>query len=379
VALESLAILVLAVLSSATQPGVAADFDPASPESWLLDGADLYSVAVQGDRVWAVGYWGTALRSVDRGASWKPTATPTRQTLYAVDFADEQRGWAVGAAGSILRSIDGGATWTRQMAIFEDEFGERRPLDTHLFGIAAVSGDEAWAVGDMGVVLHVSDGESWRQLMISEETYPDEEALDRIFNAVHFVDSQHGWIVGEFGTILRTRDGGASWSGEREIQGAAGDLYLFDIAALDADRAATVGLAGSVLVTENGGQSWQVLRTGTSAPLYGLSWGNPSGAAVGDRGEIFTTEDRGGSWALPKRPPIFNWLQAVASGHDADFYAVGENGVVLRSMDGGRSWKQMRGASPSPRTGVSVPEMSGTTDPGLAPKRIPVPFEDGEG
>jgi photosystem II stability/assembly factor-like uncharacterized protein len=231
----------------------------------------------------------------------------------------------------------------------------------------------------MGVVLQVRDGETWRQLAISPETYPDDEPLDRIFNAVHFVDASHGWIVGEFATVLRTQDAGASWQGDRLLEGAAGDLYLYDVAAGDADHAGAVGLAGSVLITQDGGQTWQGHRAGTTAPLYGLSFGNPSAAAVGDRGEIFSTTDLGASWSEARRPPVFNWLQAVVSTGGRDFYAVGEKGMVLRSNDGGRSWEQLRGVVPPPRTGVSVPEISGAKDPGVTPTRIPVRFENGGG
>lgn len=369
--------LAVALPASAVAATAAETFPADAPETWKIEHADLYSVTARGSRVWAVGYWGTALRSLDGGASWEAAPTPTADTLYDVHFADERHGWAVGATGRILRSVDGGASWSPQAATVEDDLGERGRLDTHLFAVAALSDREAWAVGDMGIVIHVEDGETWRQVRIPEDVYRDDEPLDRIFNGIQFADSRHGWIVGEFGTILRTQDGGRSWTADAEIQGAPDELYLYDVAVLDAERAAAVGLAGSVLVTEDGGRTWQTRRTATSAPLYGLTWGNPRAAAVGDRGEIFATSDLGRSWFVPERPPIFNWLQSVASGEGAALYAVGERGTVLRSTDEGRSWRQLRGASPPPRLGVSVPEMSGISDPGLDRRRIPVTFDDG--
>lgn len=325
-------------------------FDPADPSTWEIRDADLYGVASRAERVWAVGYWGTVLRSADGGASWERHPAPTQETLYDVSFADERNGWAVGAHGVVLRSTDGGVSWTRQEVQIETE-GEMGPLDLHLFGVAALSPDEAWAVGDLGIVLHVRDGEHWERVAFSEAVFADGETAERILNAVDFIDPEHGWIVGEFGTVLRTTDGGATWVGERRFENVPSDLYLFDVAPRDASLVVAVGLAGEVVVSQDAGASWGPSPSGLDSALYGISWGNPDGVAVGDRGEIVVSADRGSSWHLAKRPPLFDWLAAV-SNRGKRFYAVGERGVVLRSDDEGTTWEQLRGPQPIPPRAV---------------------------
>jgi photosystem II stability/assembly factor-like uncharacterized protein len=353
--------------------GAAADFDPAHPERWAVPDPDLFGVAARGDLVWAVGYWGTLLQSSDAGATWSRASSGTTATLYDVSFADARHGWAVGEGGLILRSTDGGTSWSRQSARVTDLLdGLERTLDTHLFGVAALSPDEAWAVGDMGVVLRVSDGEHWAHFPIPEASFGDEEIPDRIFNAVSFADARHGWIVGEFGTTLRTADGGLSWSGARTFAGAPDDLYLFDVAAADARRAAVVGLAGSILVTEDGGATWAARSAETSAGLYGVLWHGTSGIAVGDRGELFRTGDAGARWSSPQRPTLFNWLAAVERADRRRLFAVGEKGLVLGSRDGGATWTQLLGRRPPPLAGVSIPQPKGEVpqDPAI-PLRLP--------
>lgn len=363
-------LLILGLLPAVVGAG---ELDPARPESWVLPEPDLYGVASHDEQVWAVGYWGTVLRSRDGGASWTAMETPTRDTLYDVSFADGLHGWAVGENGTVLHTVDGGDSWRLQPVVLEDEIDGRRPLDAHLFGVCAVSPGEAWAVGDLGILLHLREGSGWSALSLPEEVFADDEVPDRILNAVDFPDPRHGWIVGEFGTTLRTADGGESWVGERRLLDAPPELYLYDVSAQDGRSAAAVGLAGSVLATEDGGATWQARRAPTSTPLYGISWLDSVGAAVGNRGEIFATADRGLTWRESERPRLFNWLGAVVQAGERRLYAVGEKGLVLRSDDGGASWVQLFGSAPPPLSGISVPAPGRSRE--LGPEGPRIPFE----
>ena len=331
--------LALALLALGPARGA---LDPARPTTWDLADADLYDVEVRGAFLWAVGYWGTVRLSSDGGQTWQHVATPVTESLFAVSFADATHGWAVGARGVILRSSDGGRSWARQRAELRDELGELAPLDTALLAVSAVSEQEAWAVGDFGVVLHTRDGVTWEQQALSAEAFADDNVLERILNAVHFVSPQRGFIAGEFGTLLRTEDGGATWVGRHQLSGAPAELYLFHLdGVVDAGpgaRLASVGLEGTVLVSENGGESWESRPAPTNAALFSVAWRGASGIAVGDRGVIFTTGDAGRTWRGAERAAYLGWLAAVRYADDRTLYAVGERGVVLRSRNGGQSF-----------------------------------------
>ena len=317
---------------------VYADLDPAKIETWKLPRASLFGVMAQGDaNAWACGYWGTILRSVDAGKTWTQSDTPTAETLFAVSFADDKSGWIVGANGVVLHSTDGGVGWAKQALTVPDEMGGTRPLDVNLFSVAAISPTEAWAVGDLGMVLHTRDGSSWEKVALDPNTYADENPPDRILNSIVFTSPTEGWIGGEFATLLRTHDGGATWTGTRQISGAPNDLYLFKLSA-GGGSAAAVGLAGGVLVANADGSEWTSRSVDTTAGLFTISWQGQRAVAGGDRGVLFVTSDGGATWTEPKRPKLFNWIAASTFAGDKNAIAVGEGGLILRSDDGGQSW-----------------------------------------
>jgi len=351
---------VVAIAASAA----AAEFDPSDTASWIVPQADLYAVEARGDLAWAVGYWGVVLRSTDAGRSWASAPTPTDEALYAVSFADDSNGWAVGANSALLRTTDGGVTWESLGVSLVDEFGDERPLDSSLFDVSAVSANEAWAVGDFGMLLHTRNGTDWEQTVIAEEIFPDDNLPDRIFNAVDFTDRAHGWIAGEFGTFLRTTDAGETWVGERTLNGAVEDVYLIDMAAKADGTAVAGGIGGVVLATEDGGDNWSTAAVPTSAGLFGTARRASRAIMVGDRGVIFISGDGGRTWSEPERPRLFNWLRGAAFATDGLAYVVGENGIILRSENGGESWHKSAGEEPPPLEGISVPDPSRSTDPG---------------
>jgi photosystem II stability/assembly factor-like uncharacterized protein len=350
--------LLTAATAGLVGAGAASDFDPAHTDTWKIPEPDLFAVAIDGELAWAVGYWGAVLRSTDSGQTWSYAPTPTEATLYDVAFADDRHGWAVGVAGTLLHTSDGGRTWDSSTATVTDPFdGSTLPLESSLFGVSAVSPTEVWAVGDFGVVLHTRDGRNWSSVSIPEEAFGDEEIPDRIFNAVEFSDRDTGWIAGEFGTTLRTSDGGETWLGEREIQGAIDDVYLFDVAPNGSGWVLVGGVGGVALGSSDGGTAWTELGVPTTAGLFGAAVRGDRGVVVGDRGVLLVTRDQGASWQQPERPRSFNWLRGVAFGGDGLALVVGEGGMILRSTDAGDSWERALGHEPPPTTAVSVPEL----------------------
>jgi photosystem II stability/assembly factor-like uncharacterized protein len=357
----------IAPLALAGAAAGAADLDPSDSSRWLLPLPDLYAIDARGSSAWAVGYWGSVLRSDDAGETWTPVATPVERALYAVSFADESHGWAVGEAGALLGSEDGGRSWTSLRLELSDPL-DGRPLAQlpNLFGVAAVSATEVWVVGDFGTVLHSRNGRRFDPVVIPPETLADENIPERIFNAVRFVDRLRGWIAGEFGTLLRTSDGGATWIGERELQGAIDDVYLFDLAANGDGWAIAGGVGGVVLESDDGGSSWRALPAITRAGIFGTALRGAHGILAGDRGVLWVSTDRGETWREPSRPRSFNWLRGVAFGGKDLAYAVGEQGLILRSRDGGQSWEWRHGRQPPPKSGVSVPDPAPRTRPTVA-------------
>jgi photosystem II stability/assembly factor-like uncharacterized protein len=197
---------------------------------------DLYSVSAVGENhVWAGGYFGSIYRSVDGGKSWRKLESGTEKSINAIGFADERNGWAVGRQGYVVRTTDGGDTWERQSI-------PRHPQQ-HLFAVTAIDKDRAWIVGTWGGRYYTENGgRTWedRSLTVYEGhpvfKYLTEVELDRYkageiiyddigLNDVFFLDDKRGWIVGEWGSTWWTDDGGTNWN-----EGAIlGDVQFEDI------------------------------------------------------------------------------------------------------------------------------------------------------
>lgn len=189
---------------------------------------------------------------------------------------------------------------------------------------AAEAGQRIVAVGERGLVL-ASDAKvaSWQQ-----QSVPVSVTL----TALRFVDATHGVAVGHGGVVLVTSDAGANWRVVLDGQRAAQ-------VALDAARA--TGDAGIVGVAE------RLVAEGADKPFLDVHMPSPRTlVVVGAYGLAFASEDGGRTWA--------SWLDRMDNPKALHLYALrqrgdtwiaaGEQGLLLLSSDGGRSFRRL--ASP---------------------------------
>ncbi len=103
--------------------------------------------------------------------------------------------------------------------------------------------------------------------------------------------------------------------------------------------------------------------------LYDITFVDKQGWIVGDAGAIAHTTDGGNSWAW-QTTPVDVILNAVRFNNDGlTGAAVGADGVILATMNGGQSWLRVEvGAIPVP---AAAPAAAGTPAP--SPSDTPVP------
>lgn len=101
---------------------------------------DFRAVATADDHIWIAGAPGTTvLHSPDRGIHWLVQRTQQALPLNGLHFVDSSHGWAVGELGLILHTSDGGLTWQIQRGADRrlTAFGVfARPEDVLLAGVA---------------------------------------------------------------------------------------------------------------------------------------------------------------------------------------------------------------------------------------------------
>jgi photosystem II stability/assembly factor-like uncharacterized protein len=251
-----------------------------------------------------------------------------KEDLFSVTFPTGNDGWACGRFGTVLRTSDGGKTWVRQ------DTG----TDYTLSSIHFTDNKSGWAVGDEGAIIHTEDGgKTWTK---------QKSPVSYFLMAVHFADKRSGWIVTERTTILHTEDGGKTWT----KQFSDLDYILKSVSFSNEKNGWAVGEYGFIYHTEDGGATWkkQAGECSISEETGELVGGNflfsvfaesPQSAwAVGIDGYVTRTTNGGKTWTRVNVPVPRVSLYSVVSNRKGTI-AIGGDGIFLRSRDGGATWQ----------------------------------------
>jgi hypothetical protein len=250
--------------------------------------------------------------------------------LFSVSFPNENDGWACGRWGTVLHTSNGGKTWVHQ----------KTGLVTTLISIYFVDPKNGWAVGDQGTIIHTKDGgKNWEK---------QKSPISFYLMGVCFVNASKGWIVTERTHILFTDDGGKNWS----IQFKDEDYVLKAVSFCDPNNGWAVGEFGYTYHTKDGGVTWekQFGKFGMSEEtgdiesdpmLFSVMAVNPQTAwAVGIEGFVINTTDGGKTWKQANTGvPKIHLFSVTSDGKGAIMTAGNRSGLI--SADNGRTWKTM--------------------------------------
>ena len=216
---------------------------------------------------------------------------------------------------------------------------------------AARAGRRIVAVGERGTVLWSDDeGATFRQA--------DAVPVSTTLTDVSFADEQHGWAVGHAGVVLHTADGGRTWVLQRSDP--ARDQPLLAVRFSDATHGVAVGLWSLVLVTQDGGKDWRPVALpaaaggrGTDVNLHGLFAARDGRLfACAEQGRVLRSADGGRSWQILEtgyRGSLWAGLELA----DGTLLVGGLRGTLLGSRDGGDSWTPVRTEARSSITGLA--------------------------
>jgi photosystem II stability/assembly factor-like uncharacterized protein len=232
--------------------------------------------------------------------------------------------------------------------------GARQKLFDDLFSVSFPDEQTGWACGRWGAVLHTADGgKTW----VTQNT-----GTDYTLSSLHFVDSKTGWAVGDGGTIIATRDGGTTW----ESQKSPVPYFLMGVHFVSPLKGFIVTERTHILVTENGGKTWTKQFSDADYILKSVSFADElNGWTVGEYGYIYHTSDGGKTWDKQGGGFGLNqdtgeveggiFLFAVAAVDQKTAWAVGIDGHVTKTVDGGKTWTPVKaGAAKTQLYGVAV-------------------------
>lgn len=270
-------------------------------------------------------------KSEDGGGSWNGVYQ-TKLPLYGLYFRNVNEGWVVGGTGTVLYTADGGKTWNRL----------KSGTDSDLLAITADSSGSIFAIGKRGTVLKSAAGGAWitcavpTTVDLTNVTSLSSGLLlvlgrDRLFSSsdagttwithgpykwdtfsgLAFANEKQGFLTS--GQLFRTTDGGdtLSWLSVSPSQRVnqvriteAGTYLLIG----SAETGSIVHIPGeklpshsTILKGTNTGKNWQPVFQLTdkqthSAWLEDLFFIGEHGWAVGAEGTVVRTADGGRTW-----------------------------------------------------------------------------------
>jgi len=299
-------------------------------------------------------------------AQWYPQNSGTTKNLNAVIFSDANNGLAVGDSGTVLRTNDGGTSWTPVITGITNNFTGMCFVDANkVWAITGIKSEFYNEFPDSGIILHSTDcGITWTDQITMPLT---------LLNDITFIDADNGWAVGtskdslnwdiEYSIILRTSNGGTTWAQQLidtipPVIGAHVPITNIDFVNSSTgwiiSTSIGMGSASSIHKTTDGGNTWsfQFVTNGwryssLNDIIFRGFYG--SGIAVGNlsinlgtsKALIISTSDGGANWSqilldLPRLNDVFflGWP------YQTEGTIVGEEGVILRTADGGLSWEE---------------------------------------
>jgi photosystem II stability/assembly factor-like uncharacterized protein len=170
---------------------------------------------------------------------------------------------------------------------------------------------------------------------------PVADSWDSLFG-VAFGGSGRAYVVGSKGLLLESNDSGETWKKTRlgEIVRAY-DLYGVRFAH-DGANGWIVGEHGAIYHTSDGGKNWNKQSCPIQDSLFKVTVLNADQAcAVGANGVLVCTQNGGVSWTV-NRFKDFTFFD-VTSYAGSGLWAVGEYKSILFSSDWGKHWQLVAG------------------------------------
>ena len=200
------------------------------------------------------------------------------------------------------------------------------------------SSSNAWAVGGAGHTIYTTNGGSTWTLV---DTGADS------WRGIHMVDSSNGFVCSSTGAVLVTTNGGVSW-----VTSGTSPVVLWDIVAVSTSAVWTVG--NSDVIQYYNGSSWAAQTSSTSGEdLQAVDFVDANnGWAVGTNGAITATTDGGTNWSN-QTSGTSQQLQGVSFISSSVGWAVGFSGTIIKTTDGGSNWSAQTSGTSRNLTGVS--------------------------
>lgn len=253
------------------------------------------------------------------GWEWSDPS-PQGYTLQDVQFQG-QRGYAVGSGGTALRSDDGGATWS---GLFTGTNTSINSIDIVDGGTVAVaSGNDA----NCTIRISTDAGATFRVIPVGDN---EASCSDSSFSAFDFVNANTGYVMRTGGSVLATTDGGESLGSRSAVDGGVSLRF----------QSEQVGYAassnGKIYRTTDGAQTWNPIYD-AGGPLSSIRLTGANDIIAWGKDRLVRSTDGGATFS----PGAIAGQPTRASSADPTHLAFVADNKLLISDDGGVSIREV--------------------------------------
>lgn len=251
----------------------------------------------------------------------------------SIKFENVSTATLVGQDGLVQKTTDGGITWSPQVTVITNVL-----YSNDIFTYTDQMNNEykyQFAVGENGVLIATFDnGATWQVLPTGVTE-----------NLKHIVTrSQYEmYVCGNNGTMLVSFDMGTTW--QQMPVNSIEHLNRIALSGLDANiedvKAVVAGNNGTILYTRDFGATWMTSTTGQTTHLNSVTFaGGQTVIAVGDAGIILKSIDGGVNWTPMVSGTVLNLydVKYLTDEIKRDLIVTGEDGTILMSNDLGETW-----------------------------------------
>ncbi|KAF5050625.1 Ycf48-like protein [anaerobic digester metagenome] len=196
-----------------------------------------------------------------------------------------------------------------------------------------INDNKGWICSSaLGEIYHTTDG---GQTFTTQTT-------QNYTNAIHMLNSSEGYAGGYNGRVYRTTDGGATWN----VLGSIGGTLLSISFPPSSTTGYCSGYSGRIYsITSSGVSS---MTSGVVANLSSISFPGSQGWTCGE--QVILRYN--GSWLGDQSNPTESY-NAICMINNTTGWAVGDNGVIIKTTDGA-NWNYQANPDTSSRTLLDV-------------------------
>lgn len=285
------------------------------------------------------------------GSNWAPQSSGTTNHLRSVHFINASEGWAAGANATLLHTSNGGRTWS---AVTNTTINTSRGFNTVRFFDQNVG----WVGGFQSIIRTLNGGATWAGTQYASDDDYSRHGLFPLSSTVAWQVGMENFCYPCYPVYIRfTRELDVNYTHSLIHVGGPSSFSMTDVCFIDPDNGWSVGASLSfnspnsiiVRITKGSESSpeFTVQASGFSVRLKKIQMLDAlNGWVVGEEGAILRTVDGGDTWTPQASGTTAN-LNGVYFLNLNEGWVVGAGGLLLSTLDGGQNW---------------MPESSGTTE-----------------